>query len=78
MHEPVNIHILLLFLWGYLRTVVCEMCLVRMEESVLLQVVCTGPHSPVCVAHFELHKKVFCCSKIVVQMVMNMPNNKNT
>ncbi len=30
-------------------------CLVQIEESVLLQVVCTGPLT--CVAHFEVHKK---------------------
>ncbi len=43
VHEHVNIHILLSLLWDYVHTAVCEKCLVRIEESVLLQVVCTGP-----------------------------------
>ncbi len=44
MHEHVNIHILLSLLWDCVHTAVCEKCLVRIEEeSVLLQVVCTGP-----------------------------------
>ncbi len=56
MHEHVTIHILLNLLWDYVHTAVCEKCLVCIEESVLLQVVCTGP-THLCVAHFELHKK---------------------
>ncbi len=56
MREHVNIHILLSLLWDYVHTVVCEKCLVQIEDSVLLQVACTGPLT--CVAHFELHKKV--------------------
>ncbi len=62
MHEHVNIHILLSLLWGYVHTVMCEKCLVRIEGSLLLQVASTGPLK--CVAHFELHKKcltVFLC-----------------
>ncbi len=43
MHEHVNIHILLSLLWDFVHTVMCEKCLVRIEESVLLYVVCTGP-----------------------------------
>ncbi len=34
MHEHVNIHILLRLLWAYVHTVMCEKCLVRIEESV--------------------------------------------
>ncbi len=49
MHEHVNIHILLSLLWNYEHTVMCEKCLVQTEESVLLQLVCTGPLS--CVWH---------------------------
>ncbi len=41
MHEHVNIHILLVFC-GIVYTAVCEKCLVCIEESVLLQVVCIG------------------------------------
>ncbi len=52
MHEHIIIHILLSLLWDYVHVVKCEKCLVRTEESVLLQVVCTGPLT--CVAHFEL------------------------
>ncbi len=55
MHELANIHILRSLLWDCVHTAVCEKSLVRIEESVLLQVVCTGPLT--CVAHFELHKK---------------------
>ncbi len=40
MHEHVNIHILLSLLWDCVHIAVCEKCLVRIEESVLLQVVC--------------------------------------
>ncbi len=43
MHEHVNIHILLSLLWDCVHIAVCEKCLVRIEESVLLQVVCIGP-----------------------------------
>ncbi len=43
MNEHVNIHILLRLLWDYVHIVMCEKCLVRVQESVLLQVVCTGP-----------------------------------
>ncbi len=43
MHEHVNIHILPSLLWDCVHTAVCEKCLVHIEESVLLQVVCTGP-----------------------------------
>ncbi len=43
VHEHVNIQILLSLFWDYVHTVVCEKCLERIEESVLLQVVCTGP-----------------------------------
>ncbi len=44
MCEHVNIHITIYMslLWGYVHTVECEKCLVGMEESVLLQGVCTG------------------------------------
>ncbi len=42
MREHVNIrNILLSLLWDYVHIEVCEKCLVRIEESVLLQVVCT-------------------------------------
>ncbi len=47
MHEHVNIHILRSLLWDCVHIAVCEKCLVRIEESVLLQVVCIA-HSPVC------------------------------
>ncbi len=43
MHEHVNIHILLSLLWDYVHIVMCEKFLVRIEKSVLQQVVCTGP-----------------------------------
>ncbi len=55
-HEHVNIHILLSLLWDYVHTVICEKCLVRIEVCYYRGFV-TGLHSPVCVAHFELHKK---------------------
>ncbi len=42
VREHVNIHILLSLLWDHVHTVMCEKWLVRIEESVLLQVVCTG------------------------------------
>ncbi len=32
-----------IFLWDYVQIVACEKSLVRIEESVLLQVVFTGP-----------------------------------
>ncbi len=35
-------HILRSLLWDCVHTAVCEKCLVHIEESVLLQVVCTG------------------------------------
>ncbi len=56
MQEHVNIHILLSLLWDYVHTAVCEKCLVRIEESVLLQVVLYRP-THLCVAHFELHRE---------------------
>ncbi len=37
---------------------VCEKCLVHIEESVLLQVVCIGPYSPVCSTR-ELQQESF-------------------
>ncbi len=43
VHEHVNIHILRSLLWDCVHIAVCEKCLVRIEESVLLQVVCAGP-----------------------------------
>ncbi len=57
VREHVNIQILLNLLWDYVHTAVCEKCLVRIEESVLLT---GGLYRPthLCVAHFELHKKV--------------------
>ncbi len=57
MHEHVNIHILLSLLWNYEHTVMCEKCLVQTEESVLLQLVCTGPLS--CVWHTSNCIKTF-------------------
>ncbi len=42
MHEHVNIHVLLSLSWDYVHTVMCAKCLVQIEESVLLQVVCTA------------------------------------
>ncbi len=45
MQEHVNIHILLSILWDCVHTAVCVKCLVRVEESVFLQV---QAHSPVC------------------------------
>ncbi len=56
MHEHVNIHILLSLLWDCVHTAVCEKCIVRIEESVLLQVVLYRP-THLCLAHFILHKK---------------------
>ncbi len=52
MHEHVNIHILRSLLWDYVHTAVCEKCLVRIEESVLLQVVLYRP-THLCVAHLN-------------------------
>ncbi len=52
MHEHVNIHILPSLLWDYVHTAVCEKCLVRIEESVLLQVVLYRP-THLCVAHLN-------------------------
>ncbi len=48
VHEPVNIHTLqsyisISLLGDYGHTMVCERCLVHVEESVLLQVACAGP-----------------------------------
>ncbi len=49
-------HILLSLLWDCVHTAVCEKCLLRIEESVTTG----GLYGPthLCVAHFELHKKV--------------------
>ncbi len=47
---------ILRLLWDCVHTAVCEKCLVRIEESVLLQVVYRPTR--LCVAHFKFHKKV--------------------
>ncbi len=49
--------ILLSLLWDCVHTAVCEKCLVCIEESVLLQVVCTGPLT--CVWHTWIAQKKF-------------------
>ncbi len=39
MHLHVSIHILLSLMWDYVHTVMCEKCLVRIEESDVVLVV---------------------------------------
>ncbi len=56
MHEHVNIHILLSLLWDCVHTAVCEKCLVHRGECVTTGGLYRPTH--LCVAHFELHKKV--------------------
>ncbi len=56
MHEHVNVHILLL--WDYVHSSVVKKCLVRIEESVLLQVVVQA-HSLVCNNLNCTKKKIF-------------------
>ncbi len=56
MHEHVNIHILLSLLWDYVHTAVCEKCLVHRGACVTTGGLYRPTH--LCVAHFELHKKV--------------------
>ncbi len=56
VHEHVNIHILLSLLWNLCTHSNVWKCLVWIEESVLLQVVCTGPLT--CVYH-ALNNPIF-------------------
>ncbi len=56
MHEHINIHILRSLLWGYVHTVVCEVSSVNRGECVTTGGLYRPTH--LCVAHFELHKKV--------------------
>ncbi len=58
MHEHVNIHILSSLLWDYVHTVMCEKFLVRIEESVTTGVFLLYRPTYLCVAHFELHRRV--------------------
>ncbi len=48
---------MLSLLWDCVHTAVCEKCLVCIEESVLIQVVCYRP-THLCVAHLNCTKKV--------------------
>ncbi len=56
VHEHVNIHILRSLLWDCVDTAVCEKCLVHRGECVTTGGLYRPTH--LCVAHFELHKKV--------------------
>ncbi len=56
MHEHVNIHILLSLLWDCVHTAVCEVSSAHRGECVTTGGLYRPTH--LCVAHFELHKKV--------------------
>ncbi len=60
--EHVNIHILLSVLWEYLHIVVCEKCIVQIEESVYYRWFVQA-HSPVCSTLWIAQKSltVFSC-----------------